>query len=315
MNILIAFDGSECSEAALDDLAGAGLPEKGNAIVISVAEVWLPPPGSHNGTGIKLDPVTEQMIENHHAKGRKAVAEAEIMANHAKQRVEKMLPGWKVSAEATYGSPAWEIITRAIDLKCDLIVVGSHGRSGFKRLFLGSVSQKVLTEARCSVRVARGRIEVDPAPARIIIGFDGTKGARAAIEAVAERNWPAGSEVRLVSATDPVTPSAIGRFIPPIVEMVEDVNKGEREWLLNLAEKPLYSLRAAGLSGSHYIRAHDPKALLEKEAERWSADCIFVGARSFENCVERFLLGSVSAAVAARAHCSVEAVRINRTDE
>ena len=41
----------------------------------------------------------------------------------------------------------------------DLIVVGSHGRSALGRFMLGSVSQKVVTEAHCSVRVARGRAQ------------------------------------------------------------------------------------------------------------------------------------------------------------
>ena len=68
-----------------------------------------------------------------------------------------------------------------------------------ERLFLGSISQKVLTEAHCSVRIARGRIEVDPAPGRIIIGFDDSAGAHAAVKAVAERRWREGTEVRLIA--------------------------------------------------------------------------------------------------------------------
>jgi nucleotide-binding universal stress UspA family protein len=47
--------------------------------------------------------------------------------------------------------------------------------------------------------------------------------------------------------------------------------------------------------------------LLIAEAESWGADCIFVGARGMGR-IGRFLLGSVSSAVAARAHCSVEVV-------
>ncbi len=43
MKILIAYDGSSCAEAALDDLLRAGLPEAGEFRVISVAEVWLAP--------------------------------------------------------------------------------------------------------------------------------------------------------------------------------------------------------------------------------------------------------------------------------
>jgi hypothetical protein len=44
MKILIAYDGSDCAEAALDDLQRAGLPPEAEAQIISVAEVWLPPP-------------------------------------------------------------------------------------------------------------------------------------------------------------------------------------------------------------------------------------------------------------------------------
>ena len=44
MKILIGYDGSDCAEAALDDLKRAGLPESAEAHILSIAEVWLPPP-------------------------------------------------------------------------------------------------------------------------------------------------------------------------------------------------------------------------------------------------------------------------------
>ena len=71
-------------------------------------------------------------------------------------------------------------------------------------------------------------------------------------------------------------------------------------------------LRTRGLTVSSVIREGDPKHVLLDEAEHWGADCLFVGARGLSR-VERFLLGSVSAAVAARAHCSVEVVRPDRS--
>jgi len=70
-------------------------------------------------------------------------------------------------------------------------------------------------------------------------------------------------------------------------------------------------LRTRGLTVSSVITEGDPKHVLLDEAEHWGADCIFVGARGLSR-VERFLLGSVSAAVAARAHCAVEVVRPDR---
>ena len=316
MKILIGYDGSACSDAALDDLKLAGLPDDTEASVMSVAEVWLPLENVNGNAGDKFesDPYLEKLTEKHRQKAKKAVAEFEIFARHARERLLKMFPAWNVKSKATFGSPAWEIITKANETKTDLIVVGSHGRTAVGRFFLGSVSNKILSEAHCSVRIARGKIEVDPLPSRIIIGFDGSAGANAAVEAVASRNWREQSEVKLVAVTDPITPSAIGRFVPPIADWVEEANEGEREWLEKLAECPLGKLRAAGLTATFSIEAGSPKQILVKEAESWHADSIFVGANRFGSRVERFLLGSVSSAVAARAQCTVEVVRRNCDD-
>jgi len=310
MKILIAYDGSSCAEAALDDLVRAGLPEAGEFAVMSVAEVWLPPENiRQEWEAENPDSFLTEINHKHDEKNKKALAEVETMANHAAERLRKMFPRWTVSAEAASGSPAWEVLTKAGDFKPDLIVAGSHGRSAVGRFFLGSISQKILTEAHCSVRVARGRVEVDPTPVRIIIGFDGSQGAQAAVEAVASRNWLEKSEIRLFAVSDPITPSLIGRIVPPIADLVEEVNEGEREWLKKLAEPALQKLKDAGLTATLSIEAGNPKQILVEEAERWCADAIFVGANRFDSRIERFLLGSVSAAVAARAHCSVEVVR------
>jgi nucleotide-binding universal stress UspA family protein len=271
--------------------------------------VWLPPSTSNGKvTGVNLDADSEKLIQKHYDRGKKIVAEAETFANHAKKRLQRILPGWKVKSKASYGSPAWEILTEADEFKPELIVVGSHGRSAISRLVLGSISQKVLTEAHCSVRIARGKIEVDPTPVRVIIGFDGSQGAQAAVEAVARRRWREYSEIRLAAITDPTVPSAIGRFVP-ITHRVEEINQPEREWIERLAENALITLRGAGFDASFHIHAGNPKQVLVEEAERWNADCIFVGANAFGSRLERFLVGSTSAAVAARAHCSVEVVR------
>jgi len=309
MKLLLSYDGSACAEAAIDDLVRAGLTDEGQALVLSVAEVWLPPVHGRNVTGIKLDAHTERMIQNHWKRAEKAVADAQMMANRAKVRLQRIVPNWEIAAEATYGSPAWEIITRAAKFKPDLIVAGSHGRSAISRLFLGSISQKVLTEAHCSVRVARGRVEVDPAPMRIILGYDDSEGAKAAVKAVASRKWREETEVRLITATDPIHPSLIEKFIPPTAQLIEEVNDDEHKWAEKVGERAMKVLRKSGLKASLHIHPGNPKRILVEEAEKWHADCIFVGANAFGSRLERFLLGSTSASVAAHAHCSVEVVR------
>lgn len=310
MKILIAYDGSNCSEAALDDLQRAGLPQEAEALIISVAEVWLPPaPKNESLYEYAVELQTRPRPFKSYQTGAKAVTEAETLVLHAQKRLRQNFPRWKISAEATYGSPAWEILSRAADFKPDLIVVGSHGRSAISRLLLGSISQKILTEAACSVRVARGKIEVNPFPVRVIVGFDGSEGAVATVEAIASRYWREESEFKLVTVIDPVTPSTIGRFIPPIAHLVEEVNDSERDWIERLAAPCLEKLKDAGLKASLHLHAGNPKQILVEEAENWGADAIFLGANTSASCLERFLLGSVSAAVAARAHCSVEIIR------
>ena len=178
MKILIGYDGSKSAEAALDDLQHAGLPADCEALVLSIAEVWLPLQSFNgNGSNIKLDADTEEHLRKHFEKNKRAVGEAEIFARHAKDRLLAKFPGWKINVEAAYGSPGWEILDKADVFEPDLIVVGSEGRTAVGNFCLGSVSNKVFSEAKCSVRVARGKIEVDSLPVRVVIGFDGSTGA------------------------------------------------------------------------------------------------------------------------------------------
>lgn len=55
------------------------------------------------------------------------------------------------------GKPATEIVKAAKDWPADLIVIGSHGRGGVKRVLLGSVAETVMRQAACPVLVVRGK--------------------------------------------------------------------------------------------------------------------------------------------------------------
>jgi len=104
MKILIGYDGSECADAAIDDLRRAGLPQKAEAQVLTVAEVWLPPPdpSESNSASAGVDSVIAPM----YAKARRAVEEAQKAANRGRARVSTLFPSWSVTGIGTYGSPA-----------------------------------------------------------------------------------------------------------------------------------------------------------------------------------------------------------------
>jgi nucleotide-binding universal stress UspA family protein len=282
--ILIAYDGSRSADAAVDDLRRAGLPDNAEAIVFSVVETWLPPPSSD-----------EVLDETPFERPTDEIEAVRTIAGVASERLRSIFPAWRIDVWADYGPPARKILEKAEVWKPDLIVVGSHGRTSVGQFLLGSVSHTVATKAPCSVRIARGRVEEDSRPVRILIGVGGSAGGTAAVREVARRRWPEGSQVELVSSFGP-----FNLYVPDVDTLTGRIRA--------LHEHHTSSLVAAGLEVASTMREGDPKHVLVDEATRWEADAIFLGTRSLTQ-VGRLFLGSVSTAVATRARCSVEIVR------
>jgi nucleotide-binding universal stress UspA family protein len=239
--------------------------------------------------------------------------DAERLAQRGSIRVQHLFPGWQVRHEGRNGSPGFELLNCARECSVDLIVVGSHGHTALGRFVLGSVSQKVLTESSTSVHVGRSNPGTGKSGERIVIGVDGSPGALAAVRAVAKRHWTAGSEIRIVVADDVMRGNPIWLLIPPVRDFLNEVRTEERtqaeQFAIAAAKELREGLGDRNLTVSSLVQTGDPKHVLVKHAEEFGADCIFIGATGFSNRLERVILGSVSAAVAARAHCSVEVVR------
>ena len=317
MKILIAYDGSACSEAALDDLQRAGLPAEADALVMSVTELWLPapPPSSFEVVEMARAVHVPSDMTRVYSENSPAIKAAQALADRAASRLRTNFPAWRITTQAAVGSPRRELIHQAEQWKPDLIVLGSHGHSMLGRLVLGSVSQGVLTDAHCSVRIARGRVEEPNTPVRIVVGVDGSDASAAAVREVASRNWPLHSEVRVIAVTDPLEPGFISGLIPPIRDFVNESNQEDKEWLKDLLHSASQEFKLSNLKVSTEILVGDPRRELNKVAEEWGADCIFAGSIGFNSRFERLVLGSVSATVAARAHCSVEVVRLPKVNE
>ena len=307
--LLIGYDGSQCANAALDDLRRAGLPREAQAIILSVFEQWLPHAGHNNLSALTSGASRSNGVTPLQTAGTGAekITETRALALDAKLRLQAHFPDWDIKPEESSGSPAREILKRAADWGPDLIAVGSQGCSGLGRFLLGSVSQKVANEARCSVRVARGTAWKEGAPVRILLALDGSPGSDAAVEAVRWRMWPPETEVRITTVID--------RSNGPILtQLVSSAGGGvpstaHREWVQEFIDSAAKKLRGAELIVSSKVEEGDPKSLIIANAEEWGAECIFVGASYAHSSIERLLLGSVATAVVSRAHCSVEIVR------
>jgi nucleotide-binding universal stress UspA family protein len=312
MRVLIAYDGSDHARAALDDMRRAGLPGEGQALTVSVADVLVSPSTSIKemaGTVLTSRRVTSAIMQAQ-AQASRALEEARGFASEAKRLFQAHFPAWDVRAEPMTGTPSWELIHKADVWGADLIVVGSQGRSALGRFFLGSVSKKVATDSRCSVRVARGAVEkAGDKPVRIIIGVDGSPGAKEAVRQVGGRVWTAGTEVRLIAVDDGLSPTRIADVLPKATAMTggsDDETAVKARTMLMWAVE---GLRDIGLSVSAEIKEGEPLRLLIDEAQKWRADSIFVGARGFSTSLETFRAGSVSTGLVTGAPCSVEVVR------
>lgn len=142
MRILLAIDGSPVSQDAADDVARRPWPKPSTVRVISVVVPHVPGASEFVPGAATLS----EVLKAHEADAREI---AERTADRLKTG------GLAVDAVARQGDPAQTIVEEAKDWHADLIVVGSHGRSGLGRLLLGSVAQAVVSHAPCSVEVVR----------------------------------------------------------------------------------------------------------------------------------------------------------------
>jgi nucleotide-binding universal stress UspA family protein len=230
---------------------------------------------------------------------------AQRLAQTGSDRLQKLFPQWGIQLEPSAGNPADAILEKARTWPADLIVVGTHGRSTLGRVLLGSVSLRLIREAPCSVRVARS--SAHEGPVRLLVGTDGSAEADAVIEQVHSRLWPMGTEARIVAVHEALVPINSERIA--IGERLYDkANEDEHLRLKDAANGAADKLRSTGLIASALVEEGEPKKRLVELAGDWKANAIFVGARGLGR-VEGILLGSVSSATVAHAHCTVEVVR------
>jgi nucleotide-binding universal stress UspA family protein len=145
---------------------------------------------------------------------------------------------------------------------------------------------------------------------KILLAVDGSPCSEDAVAEVAHRPWPTGSEVRIITAFEPLMPPVPETWmLSP--DYFEEIEKKMREQARTIVEEAAARIRAGedkSLKVTTEINEGSPERVIIEEAEKWGADLIVVGSHGYRRW-ERILLGSVSQAVALHAACSVEIVR------
>src|SRR5262245_14238847 len=144
---------------------------------------------------------------------------------------------------------------------------------------------------------------------KILIAYDGSPAADAAIDLVAKQPWPDRTDVRVVTVLEiPLFyPLANGiEVYPPLSEKVrqamrENAYRGVQAAVDKLKTRP-------GIEPTYELREGDVKRALLEAIKEWGADLVIVGSHG-KGAIGRLFLGSVSHALVTHAPCNVEVVR------
>ena len=139
--ILVAIDGSENSSRAAD--AAIDLAKKNNAALF-VITVLHNPVYAYSEAGAPVQQPVDKSRSNAEGFMKVAVAKAEVQGVNVRGELLENVP-----------SVVDAIIDYAEKWKVDLVVVGTRGLSGFRKMLLGSVSAALASHAPCSVLVVR----------------------------------------------------------------------------------------------------------------------------------------------------------------
>ncbi|HET8921840.1 MAG TPA: universal stress protein [Candidatus Acidoferrum sp.] len=295
MKVLVAIECSPASERVLDEAAVRPWPEGTTFSVVNVVDV-------HRFARLPA------LIED-------AKREADGLV---KAGSEKLLrTRHKSLSEVIMGFPRRAISEHAKEWHADLVMVGSHGHSAIGRFLLGSVAQGILRTAPCSVEIVRSASD-EPAPSshpmKILLATDGSDCSVGAALSVAFRPWPKGTVFKVLSVEELIiVDGQIAGFpLSPVYpqSLLEELTTQARDRANSAVGTASQILQGAGMKvlDNHAIQLGEPRAVILDTAKTWGADLIVLGSHGRRG-MDRFLMGSVSEAVAIHAHWSVEVIR------
>jgi nucleotide-binding universal stress UspA family protein len=201
-----------------------------------------------------------------------------------------------------------EIVAQADRLPADLIVMGTHGRSGFQRLLLGSVTEKVLRTARPPVLTVGAIPDVVPAAnfafKRILCAVDFSDCSLAALRYAASLAEPAGAELSVLSVVE-WTPVGDDPLLGPPAELA-----GYRMAAEAKSRERLHKAVAevAHNTVEEIVRSGTPHHEILRSAAERQSDLIVLGIHG-RNPLDRMLFGSTAEPVVRRSTCPVLTVR------
>ncbi|WP_092693594.1 universal stress protein [Halorientalis regularis] len=207
------------------------------------------------------------------------------------------------------GIPSEEILDYADEEWIDLIVMGTHGRTGVRRYLLGSVAEKVVRLSDLPVlSVHPAEVDVGSVPyERILVPTDGSDGAGVAVDCATDLAKTYGADLHAVSVVD------TGAMAPDV--QFDVIRDQLRERAQTAVETVAEATREAGIDDTQTAvlegRAHDA---IKSYADEERIDLIVMGTHG-RSGLDRYLLGSVAEKLVRTASVPVLTVRMPEASE
>jgi nucleotide-binding universal stress UspA family protein len=206
------------------------------------------------------------------------------------------------------GFPDTGISEAAEDLDADLVIIGTHGRTGLKRLLLGSVAERVVRLCRRHVMVARAPVDAggEAGYRRILVPTDFSPRAELALQVALELVRP-GGEIDLLHAWS--LPAFTGSLVPSRVteNALEPVRASLEAGAREKGDALIARHRREGVAVSLAVVNDSAARAIDACATATSPDLIVMGGHGRRG-LRRWVLGSVAEATVRHAPCSVVVV-------
>lgn len=212
--------------------------------------------------------------------------------------------GIKAESMLLDGPPARSLIDAGAESSADLIVTGTHGRTGLKRFFLGSVAERVVRHSECAVLVARAREDRSADMRRILVATDFSESAEQALAAALSVATD-DAEIDILHCWY-MAPLSYPYYAP--TRSVEDLAISLRKSIAGDARKRGEALIAKYQKTGCKLRFHTVEAPPSQGIQDWLEqnpyDLVVTGSHSRTGAA-RLLLGSVAEMTVRHAPCSV----------
>lgn len=291
MHIMLALDESRYAESIVQWMKVFPPPVSARLTLVHVLEPL----------DLPEDPTMKSMLR------RRQHAEAEDFLSRASRTLDKNYS--EVRYVIVEGFPVFEMLKAIREYRPDVVVGGTRGLRGAKGLALGSVSQRLLHYAPCSVMLVPSRVRSDRR-FKVLLATDGSRGAKEAARFLTL--LPDLKDVTTLTTVKPLESRDLLAFGDAMKRgsrtVRAEVLRSRRAAAQKALDDTLRVLRPSGLTLKTKIVTGHPAEAIPREARKEKCSLLVVGSRGFAGAMA-MALGSVSLAVAQSASCPVLVVK------